>query len=161
SQGLLCVALLGVWNWRGSNEAGGKTALPDWEAIALNGRKVYISFDSDVSEKPEVHAALARLKTFLESRKAEALVIYLPPGEGGKKVGLDDYFAQDGTVEALLRHAEPELRSSTPRAYLPYGATPQGLVWLKPAPDGDVMVPLSNFTARIKADILLDDGAED
>ncbi|MDP9373756.1 MAG: DUF3854 domain-containing protein, partial [Chloroflexota bacterium] len=28
SQGLCCVALLGVWNWRGTNEHGGKTALP-------------------------------------------------------------------------------------------------------------------------------------
>ena len=78
SKGLLCVALLGVWNWRGSNAQDGKTALPDWEAIALNGRRVYICFDSDVSQKAEVHAALARLKSFLESRKAWVSVIYLP-----------------------------------------------------------------------------------
>src|SRR6266511_3450252 len=30
-QGLCCIAVLGVYNWRGTNEHGGKTALPDWE----------------------------------------------------------------------------------------------------------------------------------
>ena len=66
SRGLCAVALLGVWNWRGTNGQGGKVALPGWESIALNGRKVYIVFDSDVMTKPQVHGALTRLKSFLE-----------------------------------------------------------------------------------------------
>jgi hypothetical protein len=45
-------------------------ALPDWESIALNNREVFIVFDSDVMQKRAVHAALARLKAFLESRGA-------------------------------------------------------------------------------------------
>jgi len=32
--GLCCIALLGVWNFRGANDADGKTALADWESIA-------------------------------------------------------------------------------------------------------------------------------
>src|SRR5262249_52271752 len=60
SKGLCCVALLGVWNWRGTNDDGGKVALEDWESVALNGRKVYIAFDSDVTEKRSVHLALKR-----------------------------------------------------------------------------------------------------
>jgi hypothetical protein len=60
------VSLLGVWNWRGTNERGGKMALPEWELIALNDRQVYIVFDSDVMLKPQVHVALVRLKHFLE-----------------------------------------------------------------------------------------------
>jgi hypothetical protein len=68
SLGLCCVALLGVWNWRGTNGLGGKAALGDWDAIPLNGRDVYIVFDSDVMLKPEVYRAMARLKAFLESR---------------------------------------------------------------------------------------------
>ena len=68
SRGLCAVALIGVWNWRGTNGAGGKTALPEWENVALNGRRIYVVFDSDVMLKPEVHAALVRLKIFLESR---------------------------------------------------------------------------------------------
>ena len=71
SRGLCAVALIGVWNWRGTNEYGGKMALPEWESVALNGRKVYIVFDSDVMEKREVYAALCRLKNFLESRGAD------------------------------------------------------------------------------------------
>src|SRR6266542_1946099 len=45
SAGLCCVALLGVWNWRGTNKHGGNTALPEWESIALKGRQVYVVFD--------------------------------------------------------------------------------------------------------------------
>lgn len=38
AQGACAVALSGVWNWRGTNELGGKMALPDWDGIALNDR---------------------------------------------------------------------------------------------------------------------------
>jgi hypothetical protein len=68
SRGLCAVALVGVWNWRGTNEHGGKTALPEWEYVALNDREVYIVFDSDVMLKQQVYTALARLKPFLEGR---------------------------------------------------------------------------------------------
>jgi len=71
SRGFCAVALIGVWTWRGTNEHGGKMALPEWESVALNGRKVYTVFDSDVMEKREVYAALCRLKNFLESRGAD------------------------------------------------------------------------------------------
>jgi hypothetical protein len=71
SRGLCCIDVLGVWNWRGTNEDGGTVALPDWESIALKGREVYLVFDSDVMQKPSVHAALVRLKAFLESRGAK------------------------------------------------------------------------------------------
>jgi uncharacterized protein DUF3854 len=110
SRGLCCLALLGVWNWRGTNEYGGKVALADWESIALNGRHLYIAFDSDVMLKPPVHLALTRLKAFLESRHAKVAVIYLPPGENGQKVGLDDFFAAGHTVEELQGLATRELR---------------------------------------------------
>jgi len=105
SIGLCCIALLGVWNFRGSNDAGGKTALPDWESIALDGRKVYIAFDSDVMEKREVAAALGRLKAFLESRKAKVLLVYLPPGEHGEKLGLDDYIARESGRSERCRNS--------------------------------------------------------
>jgi hypothetical protein len=68
SRGLCAVALIGVWNWRGKNGLGGKTALSEWDYVALNGRRVYIVFDSDVMLKTEDHAALVRLKAFLEGR---------------------------------------------------------------------------------------------
>lgn len=109
SKGLCCVALLGVWNWRGSNEAGGKVALPDWESVALKERQVYVVFDSDVMLKPEVHGALVRLKAFLESRGAKVAAVYLPTTDASK-VGLDDYLAAGHTVNDLLALASPNLR---------------------------------------------------
>jgi putative DNA primase/helicase len=114
SAGLCCISLLGVWNWRGSNEDGGKVALAAWESVALNGRTVYIVFDSDVMEKRTVHAALVRLKAFLESRGATVRVIYLQPGPGGGKAGLDDFFAADGTVEQLFALATDKVRRMRP-----------------------------------------------
>ena len=109
SVGLCCVALLGVWSWRGTNEHGGKTALADWEGIALDGREVCIAFDSDAMQKREVNAALARLRAFLEQRGASVQLIYLPAGDGAAKVGLDDYLAAGHGVNDLLALAAREL----------------------------------------------------
>ena len=114
SLGLCCVALLGVWNFRGSNAFGGTTALADWDSIALKDRVVHIVFDSDVMTKSGVHQALVRLKAFLESRHADVQLIYLPSGPGGAKVGLDDYLAAGHTVDELLALATTDLRSSPP-----------------------------------------------
>ncbi len=86
------------------------TALADWEAIALNDRQVYIVFDSDVMMKPQVHAALARLKTFLEARKAHVALVYLPAGPQAAKVGVDDYLVAGHGLDDLLALATPTLR---------------------------------------------------
>lgn len=110
SIGLCCVALLGVWNFRGTNKEGGKVALGDWENVALNERLVYIVFDSDVMQKPEVYQALVRLKGFLESRTAIVNAIYLPPKPDGAKLGLDDFFVSGKSVEDLLALASSEVR---------------------------------------------------
>lgn len=175
SRGLCCIALLGVWNWRGTNSNGGRTALPDWETIALNGRPVYLCFDSDVALKPEVHAAQVRLKSFLEKRGAEVAVIYLPPGEGGAKCGLDDFLAAGRTLQELLALAAPEVRpigrSASSTGTLPdadeeeaepgsYRQTAAGILWYKPLGGGAVATPLTNFCAQIVTDIIADDGAE-
>jgi hypothetical protein len=80
------VAILGVWNRRGSNAHADKVALPDWESIVLNGRDIHIALDSDVMQKAEVHKALVRLKAFLESHSASVKVIYLPAGDSAATV---------------------------------------------------------------------------
>src|SRR5215207_5218976 len=162
SCGLCAIALIGVWNWRGTNGLGGKTALAEWEYIALNDRKVYVAFDSDVMEKKEVYGALCRLKAFLEQKGAKVLLIYLPTGKDGRKQGVDDYLAAGGMVDDLLRHATSELKRS-PReegSETPYRNTPRGLVWEKPTQNGAVPTPLTNFIARITGDVAEDDGAE-
>ena len=93
SAGLCCVALLGVWSWRGTNDKGGKVSLPAFEQIALNERRVVIAFDSDAHSKPGVHEAMARLGAFLRDHDAHVQYLYLPHGDNGTKVGLDDFLA--------------------------------------------------------------------
>jgi hypothetical protein len=115
SLGLCCIALIGTWNWRGTNELGSKTALPDWDFIALKDRnnqprQIYICYDSDVMLKPQVHQALARLSEFLKKRGAQVAYIYLPSADDASKVGLDDFLASGHSKEDLLALASPELR---------------------------------------------------
>jgi hypothetical protein len=170
-RGLCCIALLGVWNWRGSNACDGKVVLPDWEAVALRhkngtGREIYIAFDSDVMRKPGVYIALTRLKMFLESRGAEVFLIYLPAGTQGQKVSLDDFFAAGHSVEKLLSLATTRVREPAGEEHeedeedADYEETQGGLVWHKPSKEGPVPTRLCNFTARIIADVAEDDGAE-
>ncbi|MBI5284956.1 MAG: DUF3854 domain-containing protein [Chloroflexi bacterium] len=164
SRGACAVALLGVWNWRGTNDLGGRTALADWECVALNGRRVYIVFDSDVMLKQAVHNALVRLKSFLEGHGAEVAIVYLPGGPHAEKVGVDDYLAGGRSVGDLIALASTELRLGDRGGAdddAPYRATDQGIVWRKQTRDGLVDTPLTNFTARIVADIVEDDGAEE
>lgn len=143
SRDVCAVALLGVWNWRGTNAQGGKTVLADWEAIALNDRQVYIVFDSDVMLKPEVHQALARLKAFLETRQARVALLYLPSGPLGAKVGVDDYLVAGHRLDDLLTLATPTLRVQPGRS------RPQGQTTLAeiPTPLSD----LSNAEALVHA----------
>ena len=104
--GLTCIALPGVWAWRGTNRAGGKTAVADWHDVALNGRIVVLCFDSDVTVKPPVHHALTELARYLESKGAEIRYCHLP-NYGDGKTGLDDYLAEH-TVAELLDLVHPE-----------------------------------------------------
>jgi hypothetical protein len=110
SAGLCCVVLLGVSAWRGRNQDGGVTALADWEQVALRGRRIYLVFDSDVMTKTQVYYQLGRLRTWLESKGAEVLVVYLPSGEGGSKTGLDDFLAGGRTRDDLLALATRQFR---------------------------------------------------
>ena len=74
---------------------------------------------------------------------------------------------QGGTpeqVKALLDVAEPwEPAEGSEDAVdddHPYRASQTGLVWLKHTKEGLVEMPLTNFTAKIVADVAEDDGAE-
>ena len=110
SAGLNAIAIPGVSAWRGRNEHGGKVALPDHELIAWNGRITYLAFDSDAMQKREVFEALKRYRTFLERLGADIRIVYLPSGEHGGKVGIDDYLAAGHDRHELLELASDELR---------------------------------------------------
>ncbi len=107
--GACAVNISGVWAWRGTNEYGGKVALPDWDSIALNGRLVRIAFDSDVVTKPAVRLALVRLKGFLEARGAIVEVVYLPATDDGAKQGIDDFLAAGHSLSDLEALCRPDV----------------------------------------------------
>ena len=92
-------------------------------------------------EKREVYSALVRFKVFLESRGATVRLIYLPVGEHGEKMGLDDFIAREKDAgrsdaeirDALLALATHELRK--PAAQAAEGNRPEILIMPGEQPD--------------------------
>lgn len=161
SRGLCCVALLGVWNWRGKNGDGGMTALADWDYIALKNRQVIIAFDSDVMTKAPVLAAMRRLREFLRSRGATVRICLLQPGPNGEKTGLDDFFVRGGTVPDLMALVQDDLPAlAAAEQACEYEERDDGIHWLKPTDDGHQDVLLCNFTARIIREITRTNGVD-
>lgn len=96
SRGECAVSIPGVWNWQRDGEM-----LPDWDYIALEGRTVYVCFDSDTWRNPNVALALARHVDALMERGARVLTVILEDAPDGSKVGADDFLASGGTVDDL------------------------------------------------------------
>lgn len=107
--GVPTVGLIGVWSWRGTNAAGGKALLADFEAVAFNGRTIHVIFDSDVMLKEGVRLALERFREVARHRGASVVLYYLPGAPDGSKVGVDDFLAAGGTIGELQRYATFEL----------------------------------------------------
>jgi P4 family phage/plasmid primase-like protien len=113
SQGLDCIAIWGVWTWRARTKADGIAVLPDFEKIAMlhrgtqERRRIYFVFDSDTRTNDKVNYARARLVRWLRYLDASVRIIDLPLDKHGAKQGLDDFFANGGTVEWLRGHAIP------------------------------------------------------
>ena len=93
--GLCCIALLGVWGWRGTNDArSGKTALADWDADraerARGLHRVRLGRDHEARGPGGPAPSSA---AWLTRKDASVRIVTLPPGPDGAKVGLDDYLA--------------------------------------------------------------------
>lgn len=95
SRGLPTVGIIGVWNWQRKGEM-----LPCWDHVRLDGRRVYVVFDSDVMVKENVQLALERFVEALGGRGADVRVVYLPQS-GEDKAGVDDYLVAGGSVNEL------------------------------------------------------------
>jgi putative DNA primase/helicase len=104
SAGLCIIGLSGVDCWSYKPNPADKTELgdrgrvaseplPDWEHIALRGRRVFVAFDSDAMTKDTVQWALRRFTRFLEQRGAIVVPVHIPQGPNGQKMGLDDHIA--------------------------------------------------------------------
>lgn len=88
-----CIGLGGVYNF---TRDGG--FLPELAAWRWDDREVYICFDSDAAENPNVMAAESRLVDELQIRRgAKCRLIRLPPGPEGEKQGLDDFLVAHGS----------------------------------------------------------------
>lgn len=111
--GFMCLALGGVWTFR--SVRWGIKFLPQLEEIYWKKREVIIIYDSDVSQKKDVAAAMNALAEELNSRGARVLMAVLPnqivDSEGSvlDKVGLDDFIAHSGpeAFAELLDEALP------------------------------------------------------
>jgi hypothetical protein len=96
SRGLMMVGLSGVWN--GQKD---KALIPDWHLLPLEGESYSITFDSDIASNPSVQMAADRQARLLREQGAEVFITLLPPAADGGKQGLDDFFANGGTVKQL------------------------------------------------------------
>ncbi|ODA29093.1 DUF3854 domain-containing protein [Planctopirus hydrillae] len=155
SQGLACVALLGVYGWKQRDEF--------WRQIPLRGRTIYIAFDSDLATNRQVRRAAAGLFAFLESMGAKVFVIALPE-INSQKTGLDDYFAAGQSVESLIGLATdkaPSFHAADSEAKSPmYEADDTGIVRIIDTENGPVRRQVSNFSARIVSETLFASGNE-
>ena len=94
---VLVVAISGVWNWLSDGKP-----IADMLDIPVEGRQVYIGFDSDVFRNPDVSDAAKRLEEHLGGCGAAVHLSYLPDGPDGSKVGADDFMAEPHTYEDYI-----------------------------------------------------------
>ena len=83
-----------VWGWR--------TCGSELTGFSWQGRRAVVAFDSDVTRKADVKAAIAALVDKLKDDRAKVRVLVLPDIAGREKTGLDDFLVAQGP-EALQR----------------------------------------------------------
>jgi Domain of unknown function (DUF3854) len=105
SEGMPAVVLPGVWMWCVPKVKPYRLK-PCFDHIRLEGRPVFVAFDSDCMSKANVQDSLAALVPALEERGASVKVIYLPDAPDGSKQGVDDYLAAGGTVREMFALAQ-------------------------------------------------------
>ncbi len=108
---LAIAGLTGCWGWRSKGRPN-----DDIQAVPLEGRDVYIGFDADLSQNPNVLAAAWTLRDYLTDAGAGSVRFLAIPG--AEKQGLDDVLAASsdpaGVLTALLSNAGPHPTGSTP-----------------------------------------------
>jgi len=115
SRGVIALALLGVWNFKGRNSFGGVSFLADFDYVAFKNRDVRIVFDSDLMTKAGVRKALERFTEHLQRKGAHVAAVYLPTLEG-QKVGVDDFLLTHSIedLEGLIDGPRPVPRAARP-----------------------------------------------
>jgi hypothetical protein len=94
---VLVVAISGVWNWLSDGKP-----ISDMFDIPVEGRDVYVCFDSDVFVNPDVGDAARRFAGHLTERGAVVYLSYLPDQADGSKTGADDFLASGHSFRELM-----------------------------------------------------------
>ncbi len=94
---VLVVAISGVWNWLSDGKP-----IADMFDIPVEGRKVYICFDSDVFSNPDVSDAARRFGGHLIGCGAVVYLSYLPDQADVSKTGADDFLAGGSSYRELM-----------------------------------------------------------
>lgn len=104
--GFACLGLGGVDVWRSSRR--GVAMLRAIAHAKWTNREVFVLFDSDLAENPNVLRAQTSLARALAERGANVKVMMVPEGEGGAKQGLDDFILGHGAqaVPDMLAEAQ-------------------------------------------------------
>lgn len=93
-EGVLCVALAGVWNWRNSKAESKRAKLHEsLRNLGIEGREFIICFDSDIAGNANIQGAELQLAKLLMQAGGKVRCVRIPPGGDGK-VGIDDYLLQ-------------------------------------------------------------------
>jgi len=112
---VVVVGLAGVWSWKDRRGGGESQVLPELEEIPLQGREVFLLFDSDAALNSKVLAALEALGWALLERGAYVRIIRLPSELDGRKNGVDDLIHRHGpeALRCLVDIAQPAFRVKT------------------------------------------------
>lgn len=102
--GLATVGIGGVDVWRSARR--GITLLPVLGRFEWGDRVVCIVYDSDIATKPDVVRAQRALAQELLSRGSRVEIVNIPPGQDGKKQGMDDFLVAQGAdaLKSLVEH---------------------------------------------------------
>jgi hypothetical protein len=120
--GFATLGLTGVYGFQKKSDKtkkgereGARELIEDLTAIPWQGRRVFVVFDSDRDQKPQVRCAEWHLAQALAARGATVKVVRLPAVPAGgdgqpSKVGLDDYLCShtaDDLRQLLAAAADP------------------------------------------------------
>lgn len=106
-KGYPTIALGGVWNF--CSRKKGVALLPIFKDMNLEGRTVYIVFDSDAIANAQVAVAENELCRQLTSLKCSPMIVRLPSLGESKKTGLDDYLVSEeaNNFESIVEQSTP------------------------------------------------------
>jgi hypothetical protein len=103
--GYAAVAVGGVYSFR--KKESDLILHDDILALGMEGRTVYIIYDSDARYNTDVVRAENRLAECILQSGGVPYVVRLPELEPGKKCGIDDYLVGGGDLDKVLEESEP------------------------------------------------------